>query len=117
QAIKEALFLNVGYGLIQLYDENNNQITDLGDIPENYFEKIKDGGLSLALQTTNASSSSLFADPDLTEPASKKQRTEDLPRPIHAFLDHDAWLEFVSSERLKLPGQHFHFVFHNSNPN
>ncbi|KAJ3087016.1 hypothetical protein HK100_008500, partial [Physocladia obscura] len=93
--------------LIQLW-AGETRITDLGDIPEKYYEKIKNGGLSLAIQTTsspsrNASSSSPFADPDSTEPALKKQRTEDLPRPIDAFLDHGAWLEFVSSERLKLP--------------
>ena len=37
---------------LQLYDQQSQQITDLDDIPEVYYKKLKDGGLSLVVRTS-----------------------------------------------------------------
>ncbi|KAJ3229896.1 hypothetical protein HDU81_004942 [Chytriomyces hyalinus] len=52
QAIKEAFSLQVGHGLIQLYDNYSTLITDLQDIPDDYYKAIRDGGLALSIQTS-----------------------------------------------------------------
>jgi hypothetical protein len=51
-AVKEAFAIDVAYAYIQLYDQQNQQITDLDDIPEDYYKKLKDGGLSLVVRTS-----------------------------------------------------------------
>jgi hypothetical protein len=48
-AVKEAFSIDVGFGLIQLYDQQGQHITDLDEIPENYCKKVKDGGLFLVV--------------------------------------------------------------------
>ncbi|KAJ2992254.1 hypothetical protein HDV02_003185 [Globomyces sp. JEL0801] len=48
-AVKEAFSIDVGLGLIQLYDKQGQHITDLGDISEEYYMKSKNGGLFLVL--------------------------------------------------------------------
>jgi hypothetical protein len=37
---------------IQLYDEEDQLIEDLGDIAGDYYDKIKEGGISLAIRTS-----------------------------------------------------------------
>ncbi|KAJ3094183.1 hypothetical protein HK100_006248, partial [Physocladia obscura] len=66
-------------GRIQLYDKDNNLITDLDDIHDDYFKKLKDGGLSISIQTASppsreASSSSLFTNPNSNEPTTKRAK-------------------------------------------
>ncbi|KAI8891578.1 hypothetical protein BC833DRAFT_662959, partial [Globomyces pollinis-pini] len=51
-AVKGALSVDVGFGLIQLYDKQGHHITDLDDIPKEYFIKSKNGGLFLVVHTT-----------------------------------------------------------------
>ena len=48
-AVKEAFSIDAGFGLIQLYDQQGQHITDLDDIPEDYCKKVKDGGLFLVV--------------------------------------------------------------------
>ena len=48
-AVKEAFSIDVGFGLIRLYDLQGQLITDLDDIPKDYYKKLKDGGLFLAV--------------------------------------------------------------------
>ena len=38
--------------LIQLYDQQEQFITDLDDIAEDYYKKLKGGGLYLAIRTS-----------------------------------------------------------------
>ncbi|KAI8891716.1 hypothetical protein BC833DRAFT_613424 [Globomyces pollinis-pini] len=40
---------NIGAAQLQLYDQLNQNITDLDDIPEDYCKKVKDGGLFLVV--------------------------------------------------------------------
>jgi hypothetical protein len=42
---------NVGAAQLQLYDQQNQHITDLDDIPEDYYKKVKDGGLFLVVSS------------------------------------------------------------------
>ncbi|KAJ3085699.1 hypothetical protein HK100_008955 [Physocladia obscura] len=83
QPVKDALSLDGGYGLIQIYDRDNKLITDLEDIPNIYYER-------------EPSSTSRFNDPDSTEgPTSKKQRFDDrllsdLTTKFKAFADRDS---------------------------
>jgi hypothetical protein len=50
-AVKEAFSIDVGFGLIQLYDQQDQLITDLENIPKDYYKKLKDDGLSLVIRT------------------------------------------------------------------
>ncbi|KAI8895276.1 hypothetical protein BC833DRAFT_601903 [Globomyces pollinis-pini] len=55
-AIKEAFSIDIGFGLVNLYDKQGQQITDLNDIPEEYYMKSKNGGLFLVVRTRPPSS-------------------------------------------------------------
>ncbi|KAI8892874.1 hypothetical protein BC833DRAFT_610415 [Globomyces pollinis-pini] len=54
-AVKEAFSIDVGFGLIQLYDIQGQLITDLDDIPEDSCKKVKDGGLFLVVHGLSGS--------------------------------------------------------------
>jgi hypothetical protein len=43
---------DVGAPELQIYDQQGQLITDLDDIPEEYFKKVKDGGFFLVIRTT-----------------------------------------------------------------
>ncbi|KAI9326130.1 hypothetical protein BDR26DRAFT_877974, partial [Obelidium mucronatum] len=89
QAVKEALSVPIGYGLIQLFDKDGHEITDVDDIPDAYFKKIKEGGLSLALQATpppsrDASSVGLFGPKN-----PKRQKTDWSESCLSSILTYD----------------------------
>ncbi len=50
-AVKEALSIGFGYGLIEIYDQQGQHIKDLDDISEDYYKKAKDRGLFLVVHT------------------------------------------------------------------
>ena len=54
RAIKDEygpVLADVGAAQLQLYDQQGQHIKDLDDIPEEYYKKAKDGGLSLVVHT------------------------------------------------------------------
>ncbi|KAJ3248155.1 hypothetical protein HDU77_008238 [Chytriomyces hyalinus] len=62
---------------IQLHDDQNNPVTDLDDIADDYYEKIRNGGLVLTIQTappvSTFTSSWAFTRAESAELAPKKQ--------------------------------------------
>ncbi|KAJ3222885.1 hypothetical protein HDU81_009544 [Chytriomyces hyalinus] len=65
EAVKKAMDLTLAYPFIQLYDKDNNNITELDDISDKYYKRIKKGGQALSIQKR--------IDPDSTVSASKKR--------------------------------------------
>ena len=61
---------NVGAAQLQLYDQQNQHITDLDDIPEDYYKKVKDGGLFLVVSSPKQESLSDSRPPKRTRSAS-----------------------------------------------
>ncbi|KAJ3222886.1 hypothetical protein HDU81_009545 [Chytriomyces hyalinus] len=75
KAIKEALSVSGGYGLIQLYDRDGNEVTNLQKIPDEYYKEINEGGLALSIQLDPPASR--VASSVLTKRASNnRQRTD-----------------------------------------
>lgn len=56
--VQDALKLKYGEDIrapasrIQLYDQQGQQITDLDDIPEEYYKKLKNGGIFRTIRTS-----------------------------------------------------------------
>ena len=42
--------ITVGYSKIQLYNKYNALVDDLDDVPDDYYKKPKEGGLSITIQ-------------------------------------------------------------------
>jgi hypothetical protein len=77
KAIKEALAIDVAYAYIQLYNQEGRQITDLEDIPNEYYNKPNNGGLFLSIRSSPPPTRGPIRNALVTTDSSTE---EDLPR-------------------------------------
>ena len=92
---------------IQLHDQQDQLITDLDDIPEDYYKKPKDGGLSLTIRTSPPPSRQPTREPSRNDlfaagSTSLLSAEEDLPRKRQRMEINDltAQLRSFASSRL-----------------